>query len=67
MNVTHLGKRAAQPGMKPGDLVNHNNTITMKTTPVKISWELEAENEWMNRGVINRHRTKGMNNVIMGV
>lgn len=50
--VTHWGRREAQPGMKPGDLVNHNNTITRKTPPVNISWELDGktrrEDEWMS-------------------
>lgn len=41
---THLEKRDAQPGTKPGDLVNHRSTINTKTTPVRISWELEDIN-----------------------
>lgn len=43
--VAHWGKREDQPGMNPGDLVNHNRTISRNTTPVKISWELTGTSE----------------------
>lgn len=55
--VTHLTKREAQPGMKPGDLVNHNKTMIKKTTPVKISWELETKNELINN-LLEQHINK---------
>lgn len=43
--VAHWGKREDQPGMNPGDLVNHNRTMSRNTTPVKISWELTGTSE----------------------
>ena len=41
----HSGKRDDQPGMNPGDLVNHSRTMSTKTRAVKISWELPGSRE----------------------
>ena len=37
VKATYSGNRAAQPGMKPGSLVNHSTTIMKNITMEMIS------------------------------